>query len=325
LAGLAPLGVAVRIPHVDPDPDVTARVSVIIPDLDSPVVDRAVSALCGGRGPRPLEILVVGRDGPGRLAGEDRARLVPTARPVFPGAARNLGVNQARGDLFYFLDADCVPEPDCLACHLARHAAGETVVGGAVLWDTSNYWTLADNVSAFHACARDVAAGPRRFLPTLNLSVRRAAFEAVGPMDPDMPRGEDMEWTIRAAAAGHRPYFEPAARVWHRPNRSTPHALLDHAYQSGRWMVSVRRRHPDAFGRPAWLYRRPVVTLLAPLIAATALASIYRPGRVGWRHPATLPAVYAAKLAWCLGAARPIPPAVGASTGRRETSGARDQ
>lgn len=282
-------------------------ISIVIPSLDSPWVDRAVDSVCAQRGVAADEILVVGRDGPGRLRGESRARLLPTAGPRLPGAARNIGAAAATGDLIAFIDADCVAEPDWLWAHVERHRRGETVVGGAVLWDRHPYWLLADNLSMFHECSAWSTPGHRPYLPTLNLSVRRDVFDDVGPMDPSLPRGEDLDWTIRAAAMGHRPYFDPCARLWHRPDRASAAAAWRHWYESGRWMVGVRRRHSTVFGRPTWLYGAGALLALAPFMAAWATAQLYLPDRPGCRHPETMPAVYLTKLAWCLGAARPAP------------------
>ncbi|MCB0216410.1 MAG: glycosyltransferase [Chloroflexi bacterium] len=295
-----------------------ATVSVVIPNLDSPVVDRAIEAILAQVGGRPDEILVVGRDRPGRLerfltpggrtgSGSDiPIRLVETDGPRLPGAARNLGLAEARGEILVFTDADCVPEPGWLAAHLARLATGETLVGGAVRYDADDYWMLADNLSMFHECDADLPAGPRPYLPTLNLSVTREAYLAAGPMDPDLPRGEDLDWTIRAAAAGHRPFFEPAAAIWHRPTRGDPRAVWDHWFQSGRWMPGVRRRHPDTLSAPGWLRVPALVLLLTPAIAAVATLRLFGPGKPGRRHWRSLPAVYLTKVAWCIGACRPL-------------------
>jgi hypothetical protein len=78
-------------------------------------------------------------------------------------------------------------------------------------------------------------------------------------------------------------------------------------------MVSVRRRNPEAFGAPAALYGPVLLTLLSPLLAAVATLRIVRAGP-GRRYLRALPAVYLAKIAWCLGAARPAP-AIGSPVG----------
>lgn len=282
-------------------------VSVIIPNLDSPTVDRAVRAVRAQRGlDAAPEVIVVGRDAPGRLAGLADVRFLPTERPRYPGAARNLGIAAAGGDILAFTDADCEPEPDWLAAHLARQAAGWTVVGGSVLYDTDNTWTLADNLSMFHECDASLPAGPRPYLPTLNLSVHRRAVQAAGLLDPDLRCGEDLDWTIRLAAAGHQPFFEPSARVWHRPPRADWRAAWEHWRRSGSWMVGVRRRHRAVLSAPAWLASPLTVRLLSPVIALVATARLFGRGRPGRRHWRALPAVYLTKLAWCWGAARPV-------------------
>lgn len=282
-------------------------VSVIIPNLDSPTVDRAVRAVQAQRGLQAApEVIVVGRDLPGRLAGLDGLRFLATDRPRLPGDARNLGIAAAGGEVLAFTDADCEPEPDWLAAHLARQAAGSTVVGGSVLYDTDSYWTLADNLSMFHECDASLPAGPRPYLPTLNLSVHRSAVRAAGLMDPELRCGEDLDWTIRLASAGHPPFFEPLARVWHRPPRADLRAVWEHWRRSGSWMVGVRRRHRSVLAAPAWLERPMLVRLLGPGIALAVTARLFGPGRPGRRHWHTLPAVYLTKLAWCWGAARPV-------------------
>ena len=121
----------------------------------------------------------------------------------------------ATGELLLLLDADCVPRPDWLARHRARHAAGETVVGGAVELRGSNYWAQSDNVSMFHEFVPGLPPGPRLLLPTLNLSLRREVFESVGGMDESFPgaAAEDADWTIRIRRGGRRLWFDPAAVV----------------------------------------------------------------------------------------------------------------
>lgn len=286
--------------------DLQPAISVIIPNLDSATVDRTVRAVQAQVGlAGPPEILVVGRDAPGRLAGIAGIRVIHTDRALYPGAARNLGIEAASRELLAFTDADCEPEPDWLLRLLEAHLAGHTVIGGAVTYDPEPYWTLADNLSMFHEVDAALPAGPRPYLPTINLMVHRSAVAAAGLMDPDLRCGEDLDWTLRLGMAGHPPSFQPSARVRHRPPRADWRSAWRHWERSGAWMVGVRRRHRGKLSAPWWLERPALVLLLAPAIALLATARLYGAGKPGRRFPRTLPAVYLTKLAWCWGAARP--------------------
>ena len=121
-------------------------VSVIIPSLHSPIIDRVVDSLRAQTCP-PLEIIVVGMDRAGRLAGRTDLHFMDTGRPISPAAARNAGAKLARGDIYCFIDADCLAAPDWIERMVARHAQGAQVVGGGVALPRSGYWTLCDNLA----------------------------------------------------------------------------------------------------------------------------------------------------------------------------------
>ena len=281
-------------------------VSVIIPSLNAPTLARALAAVAAQTEP-PAEVIVVGRDEAGALAAFPNVRFIDTGTPVCAARARNLGMGAATGELLLLLDSDCIPRPDWLARHRARHAAGETVVGGAVALRGSNYWAQSDNVSMFHEFVPGLPAGARRLLPTLNLSLRREMFAAVGGMDESFPgaAAEDADWTIRIRRAGHRLWFDPAAVVAHAPARTTWADVVRHWRNLGHNAVRVRLRYPAEFGTPggarhAWWWR-----LLSPLIAARVTAGVYAK-RPLWPHWPSLPVVYATKMIYCFGAARSI-------------------
>lgn len=282
------------------------RVAVIIPSLNAPTLGRALDAVTA-QTVAPHEIIVVGRDEAGILRARDGVRFIDTGAPVCAARARNLGIAAATGDLMLFLDADCVPRPDWLARHVMRHESGETVVGGAVSLEGSNYWAQSDNVSMFHEFIPQRLPGPRFLLPTLNLSVRRAVFEAVGGMDESFPgaAAEDADWTIRMRRAGYQLYFDPSAVVAHAPARTAWSDVVRHWRNLGHNAVRVRLRYTEEFGTPrgarsAWWWR-----LLSPLIAAKVTAGIYaeRALRAYWP---SLPVVYATKIIYCFGAASAI-------------------
>jgi GT2 family glycosyltransferase len=282
------------------------RVSVIIPSLNAPTLGRTLTAVAGQTEP-PGEVIVVGRDEAGTLAGFPDVRFIDTGAPVCAARARNLGLLAAGGELFLLLDADCIPRTDWLARHLARHRASEQVVGGAVALKGSNYWAQSDNVSMFHEFVPQHPPGSRFLLPTLNLSLRREVFKTVGGMDETFPgaAAEDADWTIRIRRAGYRLYFDPSAVVAHAPARTTWGDVVRHWHNLGHNAVRVRLRYAEEFGTPAGARRAGWWRLLSPAIAARVTAGIYA-NRFLWSQWPSLPVVYATKIIYCFGAARAI-------------------
>lgn len=279
------------------------KISLIIPSLNAATLARALNALKEQTRP-PDEIIVVGRDEAGVLAAFPQIIFVDSGVPVCAARARNLGMERAQGDVFLFLDADCIPAPDWVAIHAQRQEQGQLVVGGGVALQGSNYWAQSDNISMFHEFVPQHPAGYRAFLPTLNLSVRRSAVEQVGGLDESFPgaAAEDTDWTIRLRQSGYRLYFEPGAIVHHAPVRTTWADVVRHWRNLGHNAIRVRHRYPDEFGTPRLAGRSRWLRLLSPLIAVRVTLGIYaRP--IFWRYWRCLPVVYVTKIIYCLGAA----------------------
>lgn len=265
------------------------KISIVIPCLDSPWVDRTLAGLAEQGAPgEGVEVLVVGRDGAG-LVRRDGVRFIATRRPVPPGAARNLGVAEARGERLLFIDADCRPLPGWVET-LAAALDTAPVTGGAVTFShRANRWALADNIASFHELLADRPAerDTRRPLGSLNLACTRAGWEAVGPFDEALTTSEDHDWVLRARAAGLATAFVPAARVEHAAVRASRAELEAHARWYGAHFHRFRERHPEAFATgPTWLSRERLGRA-APLKAVTSAAGIFL------RHPSLLPCLKA--------------------------------
>src|SRR4051812_49410211 len=119
-------------------------ISIIIPNLHSPLIDQVIAALVVQTARASIrEVIVVGQDRYRRIPAD--VRFVATPQPISPAAARNLGAQLASGDYLLFLDADCIAAPDLVEQILRSHRQGYTVVSGAVAAEAGSYWRLCDN------------------------------------------------------------------------------------------------------------------------------------------------------------------------------------
>lgn len=287
--------------------DAITKISVVVPNLNCPILDQALDALYAQvlEPGISMEVIVVGQDTPGCLRHFPQVKYIHTERPVAPGIARNIGIQSASGGLIACLDADCIADPHWLSEMLIAHREHpcRTVIGGSIRIEADNYWALADNLSSFHAYSPAHQAAPYPVLPTCNVSMRREAFEEVGLFDETLIYDEDADWMMRARRKGFALRFYPPARVWHRTQRDTFGAALYHAKVWGNYSIVTRFRYPDLQPLPFVLKRWWTVLAFSPLIAMAVTARIYVRNPSTWRFMHVSPVILLAKVAWCWGAA----------------------
>ena len=134
---------------------------------------------------------------------------------LLPHAARNRGVELARGDLLVFTDPDCSADPHWLEqLVLASGESGQALVGAMDL-DSSDLWEKAIHLIKSHWLLPGLPAGIKRCAPTANAAYSRKLWEKIGPFKGDYFSGDGI-LSHRAALAGHAPRFVPFAIVRHR-------------------------------------------------------------------------------------------------------------
>jgi cellulose synthase/poly-beta-1,6-N-acetylglucosamine synthase-like glycosyltransferase len=282
--------------------------SIVIPNLNSPVVDRTITSLEIQEFDRSqYEVIVVGMDRLGLVRESQLVRFDRSDSPLSPAQARNQGANHSNGEIIAFIDADCVAAPDWLSILGERFKdPNVAVVGGGIEFEKRNYWTISDNLSMFYEYLAFHPAGERRQLPSLNLAIRRSIFIELGGFDERYPRpsGEDADLTIRLRYKGYCLHFEPDAVIYHLPPRDSFKDLLRHAYYQGQYSTKMDPRYSATESLPGLLHTRAGVLLFAPFLAAASTLRIYRLSKSLWRYWLSAPAIYLAKLAWCIGASQ---------------------
>lgn len=204
-------------------------------------------------------------DGSAAIGAEYGARVISGPNRGL-SAARNIGMDAARGEIVAYLDDDACPDPDWLTYLAASFRNTDyAAVGGP------NIPPLDETGLA--ACVANSPGGPTHVLvsdteaehlPGCNVAFRRDALRSIGGFDPQFRvAGDDVDVCWRLREAGLPIGFHPAAQVWHR-RRATIGRYWRQQRGYGRAEALLERKWPEKYnapGHPTWggrLYGRGV-------------------------------------------------------------------
>jgi len=253
------------------------RISVVIPAYqEAETIDRCLAALAGQTAPaEQFEVIVVddgSTDGTAERVQAHPGVCLLVQERAGPAAARNRGMDRARGEIVLFTDADCEPAPDWIE-RMAAPFDDPQVDGVKGAYRTRQRELVARFVQAEYEDKYDQMAGRATidFVDTYAAGYRRAVLVASGGFDPAFPSAsvEDQELSFRLARQGHRLVFAPQACVYHWGHPRTAWAYARRKFRIGYWKVLVARRHPQKLWRDS---HTPPALRLQVGLAGAALA-----------------------------------------------------
>ncbi|HEY8609353.1 MAG TPA: glycosyltransferase family A protein [Noviherbaspirillum sp.] len=249
-----------------------------------------------------FEVIVVDQNDDDRLHPHlERARYLGMSvrhlrhHPANLAAARNVGIEAARGKWIGFPDDDCWYSPRLLERVSARYSAGDAPAGIIVRWVEQDEQPLsaADLSWERSRAFRDIPVS------SITLFCERKLFKDIGGFDSRLGvgqwfgAGEETDFVMRALRAGALFTYEPLGEVHHAVNPQKPVANT-----KTRLAVRHRARGTGALYAkhrlPAWVILRGLAApLLRPLLkgafgAELALGYATMRGRIdgllGWRR-----------------------------------------
>lgn len=226
------------------------------------------------------------------------------------GAARNLGINRAQGDVIILLDADCVAGRDWISRHVRarRSSQNAACIGGVFAFPEkgSRFIELCDYYSCWYEQhERMPYSSGCEYLPSTNLSFYRRRALEIGGFNVNLATGEDVDFCWRMKEKGGGVILNPGIVVKHYPRRSIK-SFLGHHYRWGYHGINVRRWGSGK--RYSFLFRANVawaICLSMPIATGYTLYIFVRWLRfIPLRVFVFLPMIFLAKISYSWGVVR---------------------
>lgn len=246
----------------------THSISVVIIVKNDPGIEHTLSLLHHQENVPPFEIIVVDASSPEKLAyirdknpGVQWVSYDQRGKRFTIPEQRNLGIQLAKGDLIFFIDANCQPKLNWMATMLDACTNGEDIVCGPCT--PSNKTRLVKH-SVKHSRRTYVEE-----CATRNVLLRRTVIEKVGIFDTALSYGEDVDYFWRARDLGFKICYEPNATVTHDYGDAREELHRAYLYGKSRARLYIkhhttrRLRYMLTKEPHVWIY--PLYILLLPL------------------------------------------------------------
>jgi glycosyltransferase involved in cell wall biosynthesis len=219
-------------------------------------------------------------------------------------SARNLALDEARGEIIAFIDDDAVLFPDWARVTITAYAGDKSVIGltGPILprWESPADWFPRELYWIFSCTYWDPSARMRvRNGYGTNLSFRGAAFrtgarfrtslgvKGRGKKGWQEPGGEELELSLRIQrATGKHIIYDPGVKVWHKVYRYRLGAafMSKRAYWEGYAKAMLRRLYRPAAGEVVLSTEYQLLRRILFRLLPSAFGRLFYRPRAGWHQ-----------------------------------------
>ncbi len=251
---------------------ITPSVSIIIPVYNgSATIAQAIEKSLEQVYPGTKEVVVVD-DG-----STDNTAAVVSSYPVIylkqenagPASARNFGAKHAKGDVFIFTDADCLPETGWLSNLIAGFSSNDigSVCGSYAIANPEKQLARVIHDEILFRHQRLMPEFPRAF-GSYNVAIRADLFRSVGGFNAVYRNasGEDNDLSYKILATGRKIHFLRGALVAHF-HQTHLRKYLQEQFRHGFWRVKMYHDHAHMITGDDYTFWKDMVEPVCVLIS----------------------------------------------------------
>jgi glycosyltransferase involved in cell wall biosynthesis len=216
---------------------------------------------------------------------------------LYPHAARNVGLDYAKGDFIVFTDPDCIADPNWLEALVTQYQSGAEIVGGSHALAQAEWLPTGIHLIKFYWILPNLKAGKRSILPTANVGYARHILDKTGRFKGSVFAGDALlAW--RADQLGYTLCFLPTAIVNHHQDYNLI-GILQTRYTRGDEFIRERATFFE--------WSHPYMVLYLVTFWLQPFLVLARAGKDTWRagwfraYLMTLPLQFLGHVAWTLG------------------------